>query len=167
MAIMTVRRFEYKVLKARLKPEDTIIILSCDNCAKRSDGLGGEQGLKSLADKLVADGFVVIHKVLLQAACSRKHLKACFDGDTFQKLVAEADVIIPLSCRTGIEMVREFLPDLNILHVTKTLGKGKSTLEGGARLMKPFEGVGIEVDDLEGIPLREAARRLSLFHGSF
>ena len=38
---VTVRLFEYETLKAKLKPEDRIVILSCDSCAKHSAGLGG------------------------------------------------------------------------------------------------------------------------------
>ena len=60
MPTLTVRLFEYDVLKAKLKPDDRILILSCDSCAKKSDGLGGQQALidyrlsKGPGDLLVA-----------------------------------------------------------------------------------------------------------------
>ena len=167
MPTITVRRFEYEVLKAKLTPDDRIVILSCDSCAKQSDGLGGEQGLKSLADKLAADGFSVVHRELLPAACSWEQLKVLLDDDGNRKLFEEADVIIPLSCRAGIEKAKEILPGLRILRVTKTLGKGSFSPETGARLTEPLEGIGIEIDDPEGISLPEAADRLGLYPGSF
>ena len=167
MPTITVRQFEYQELKAKLKPDDRIVIVSCNSCAKQSDGLGGEQGLKSLADKLEADGFSVVHRELLPIACSPKQLRARPDDKGNQKLFEEADIIIPLSCETGIENAKEIIPGLRILRVTKTLGKGSFSPEAGARLTEPLEGIGIEIDDPEGISLPEVADRLGLYSGSF
>jgi len=167
MPTITVRRFEYDALKARLKPDDRIVILSCDSCAKRSDGLGGEQGLKSLADKLAEDGFSVVHRELLPVACAPEQLRVRLDDEANRKLFEEADVIIPLSCRTGIEKAKEMFPALRILRVTKTLGKGSFSPETGARLTEPLEDIEIGIDDPEGISLAEVAERLGLYPGSF
>lgn len=167
MPTITVRRFEYEVLKAKLKPDDRIVILSCDSCAKQSDGLGGEQGLKSLADKLAADGFSVVHRELLPVACSPKQLRVCRDDEGNRKLFEEADVVIPLACRAGEKRVSEILPDIRFLRVTKTLGKGSFSPETGARLTEPRDDVRLEIDDPEGIPLGDAAERLGLHAGSF
>ena len=167
MPTITVRRFEYDELRAKLKPDDRIVILSCDSCAKQSDGLGGERGLKGLADRLTADGFSVVHQELLPVACSSKHLRARLDEEGTRKLFEEADVIIPLSCRAGIEKSKEILPGLRVLRVTKTLGKGSYSPETGARLVEVDEGIEVEIDDAEGISLPEVAGLLGLYPGSF
>lgn len=167
MPTITVRRFDYETLKTKLTPDDKILILSCDSCAKLSDGLGGEQGLNSLASKLAADGFNVIHRELLQVACSSDQLRQRLADETIRALFEYADVIIPLSCRAGIENAKEAVSEPRILVVTKTLGKGTFSPETGARLTEPLEGIEIEMDDEEDISLAEAANRLGLHSGSF
>ncbi len=167
MPTITVRRFEYEVLKTKLRPHDKIVILSCNSCARLSNELGGEQGLKRLADKLAADGFKVIHRELLSVACSPEELRSRLNDEVNRKLFEEADVIIPLTCRAGIERLKKVLPGRRILVVTKTLGKGTCSPETGARLTEPLEGIEIEIDDTEGITLAEAATRLGLYPGSF
>lgn len=167
MPTITVRQFEYQELKAKLKPDDRIVIVSCNSCAKQSDGLGGEQGLKSLADKLADDGFSVVHRELLPVACSAEQLRVRLDDEAIRKLFEEADVIIPLSCGAGMARAKEMLPALRILRVTKTLGKGSFSPETGARLTEPLADIEIGIDDPEGISLSEAAERLGLHPGSF
>ncbi len=162
-----VRRFEYEVLKTKLTPDDRIVILSCDGCAKRNGGLGGEQGLNSLADKLAADGFNVVRRELLPTMCNPEHLRVRLGDEANRKLLEEADVIIPLSCRVGTKIAKGVLPGLTILRAAKTLGKGTFSAETGARLTEPLEGIGIEIDDAEGISLADVADRLGLYPGSF
>ena len=101
MLTITARRFSYDELKAKLKADDRIVIVSCDACAKLSDGLGGEAGLNRLSDKLVADGFNVTHRQLLSYACSAEHVMECLDVETTRELFKEADVVIPLACQAG------------------------------------------------------------------
>jgi len=45
MPTITVRQFDYEELRRRLDPGDRILILSCNACARQSDGLGGKEGL--------------------------------------------------------------------------------------------------------------------------
>ena len=163
---VTVRLFEYETLKAKLKPEDRIVILSCDSCAKHSGGLGGGYALDSLADKLAADGFNVIDRGLLPVGCSAEQLNDHID-EASRKLFEEADVIIPLSCRKGIDRAAEALPGIKILRVTKTLGAGTFSPEDGVRLTAPLDDIEIEIDGADGIALAEAADSLGLCVGSF
>jgi len=164
---VTVRLIEYDELKRKLQPDERIVILSCDSCAKLNDGLGGEQGIKSLADKLLADGFNIVHRELLNVACSPEELKERLNDGEVKKLFEEADVIIPLSCSAGIERVEEAVPKLRILRAMKTLGLGTYSPETGVRLTEPFKGIEIEIDHEDGISLNEAADRLGLYAGSF
>ena len=167
MPIMTVRRFEYEALKSKLTRTDRIVILSCDGCARQSDGLGGEQGLENLADKLEADGFHVVRREVLPIACSPEQLRDRLNDEAGAETLEQTDVVIPLACRMGIRKAEEILPGLRILRVTETLGKGTLSPDGSARLTEPLDDVGIDVDDAEGMPLPEAAARLGLFPGSF
>ncbi len=167
MPTITVRLFEYETLKATLKPEDRIVILSCNSCAKQSDGLGGGQGLKSLADKLVADGFSVVHRELIPVACSATQLTARRDDEGNRRLFEEADVIIPLSCQAGIDTAKDVLTELKVISVTRTVGKGSYSSEAGARLTEPAEDIEIEIDDAGGVSLAEVADRLGLYSGNF
>ena len=167
MPTLSVRLFDYETLKTHLKSEDRIVVLSCDACAKQSGGLGGEAGLNGLADKLAADGFEVSHRELLPVACSPDQLSDRLQDEAARKLFEEADVVIPLACQAGVARSREVLPAAKILVVTRTLGKGPFSPEGGARLTEPLEGVDIEIDDPDGVPIAEAAERLGLHAGRF
>ena len=164
---VAVRRLDYEALKAELTPGDRVVILSCDSCARLSDGLGGEEGLAGLADKLAADGFRVTCREVLPIACSLEQLRACIDGKANRTLFEEADVVIPLACRAGIDKAKEALPGIRVLQVTETLGKGVFSPETGPRLTEPLEELGLEVDGTKGISLAEAADRLGLHAGSF
>ena len=167
MPTITVRLFDYDTLKSKLKPEDTIVVLSCDGCAKQSDGLGGEAGMEGLADRLSGDGFRVVHRELLPIACSHDQLPERLQEERVRRLFDDADVLIALACRAGEERASDVLPDLKMIRVTQTIGRGTYSPEGGARLTEPAEGVELEVDTPEGISLEEAARQLGLQAGSF
>jgi len=164
---VAVRRFDYEALRAELTPNDRIVVLSCDSCARLSDGLGGEQGLAGLADKLTADGFQVSCREVLPIACSLEQLRSCIDDQANRQLFEEADVVIPLACQAGVEKAREALPGVRVLQVTETLGKGVFSPETGARLTEPIESTGLAVDAAKGMPLDEATDRLGLHAGSF
>jgi hypothetical protein len=164
---VTARRYTYEDLKTQLMPEERILILSCDSCAKLNNGLGGEEGAKRLAKKLMDDGFDVAHHELLNVACSPDELKGRLNDLKFRELFEGADVIIPLSCSAGIERFGEAMPKIRILLVTETLGLGTYSPETGVHLTEPFPDIELEINDEEGISLAEAAERLGLYTGSF
>lgn len=164
---VSVRKYTYEELETRLNPADRIVILSCQSCAELNDGLGGETGAAVLAEKLTKNGFRVTSRQLLASACAPDQLKESIRDDEMRSLFSEADVIIPLACRAGIERVEENLPQLNILTVTETLGFGTYSPETGVHLTEPAENIKIVIDDETGITLKEAAARLGLYHGGF
>ena len=45
--ILSVRQMAYEELKGKLDPQERIVVLSCNNCAKKCNGLGGRVGLRS------------------------------------------------------------------------------------------------------------------------
>ena len=167
MLTLSARLFEYEALRTHLKPDDRIVIISCNCCARQSNGLGGQQGLRHLADKLMKDGFKVVHEELLPIACHPELLANRLRDEAVRKLFSTADVIIPLSCQAGEKRAAEILPDLKVIHVTRTLGKGIVSPETGACIMTPGDGIEIDVDPVAGMPLAEVAKLLGLYPGSF
>lgn len=167
MPTITVRQFEYVELVRRLDPGDRILILSCNTCARQSEGLGGRKGLEILAGKLEADGFHVQHQELIPVACSPTQLSNRLQDENVRRLFQEADVIIPLACDAGNDRVKGTLPDIPVLSVTRTLGKGTCSPERGARLTEAAPDVEIEIRDPDGLPIAEAAKQLGFHSGSF
>ena len=165
--IISVRSFEYEMLKKELRSEDKIVIFSCNNCAKKCKGLGGRPGMKSLGDKLEADGFNILHRELCGVACSLDLLRKRAKEEATRAIFEEADVIIPLSCEDGEKALMVVFPDKRIIPVTKTLGIGWGSPKDGVRLTTPLAGVDLEIDSPEGITIDEAANRLGLFAGGF
>lgn len=167
MTTISARLFTYEELKSRLNQQEGIAVFSCDNCARRCHGLGGQEGLTALADKLAADGFPVFCQGLFRALCSRKLVRAWLEDNACQASLAQIGVIIPLACQSGSALVRELFPTCAVLEVTKTLGIGVARPETGVRLVKPESGLGLAADEAQGIPLEEAVIRLGLFAGHF
>lgn len=157
---VSVRKYNYQDLKRELTQKDRIAVLSCDSCARLNDGLGGDMGAENLVKKLMIDGFDVIHKQLLDSACSPAK-------NTIDALFQEADVIIPLACQAGVDRTAKHLKKLKILRVTETLGFGTYSPETGVMLTEPEDAISFEIEGEDGIPVSEAAERLGLYSGSF
>lgn len=165
--IISVRRFEYETLKQQLKPDDKIVILSCNNCAKKCNGLGGRVGLKALGDKLDADGYNVTLRELCGVACSLDLIRKRANEEATRQFFEEADVIIPLSCEDGEDAAAMAFPHTRVLKVTKTLGIGWGSPTDGVRLTTPLAGVELKMNGPEGITIDEAAQQLGLPAGAF
>ena len=165
--IISVRNFDYDTLKGKLQQDEKIIIFSCNNCAKKCNGLGGRAGMKSLGDKLEADGFNILHRELCGVACSLDLIRKRSKEESTKALFEEADVIIPLSCEDGERALPVVFPDKKTIRITKTLGIGWASPKDGVRLTTPLAGVELEIDSPQGITIDEAADRLSLFAGGF
>jgi hypothetical protein len=164
---ITVRQFEYEELRRQLQPADKILIISCNACARQSDGLGGEEGLQRLSARLTADGYRVHHRELVPVACSLTLLKDRLEDEKARGLLHDADIVIPLACRAGEERIGETLPGIHMIRVTKTLGKGSYSPETGALLTDPLPDIGLEIEDPMGMLISNAAKQLGLPSGSF
>ena len=165
--IISVRRIEYDGLKEQLSPEDKIIVMSCNNCAKKCKGLGGRPGLASLSDKLEADGFNVIHRELCGISCSVDLNRRRAKEESTSKFFEDADVIIPLACEEGEEAAAFAFPDKRVMKVTKTLGAGWGSPSVGVRLTNPVADVDLKIEDPQGITIDDAAAQLGLYAGGF
>ena len=167
MPTISVRQYDYAGLKTKLKHTDKIVIVSCNSCARQCANLGGENGLQALAGKLEFDGFKVVHCELVPTACSVDHWRKLLENKTTRTRLEEADVLISLSCKAGEKEAAETAGRVRLLRVTKTLGEGTFSPETGALLTEPMAGVEVDIDEPEGLPISEAAKRLGLHHGSF
>lgn len=165
--IISVRQLDYDSVKSKLKPEDKIIVLSCNNCAKKCNGLGGRPGLAALADKLEADGFNVIHRELIGLACSVDLNIKRTKEDATRKFFEEANVIIPLSCEEGEAAAEMVYSNAKVMPVTKTVGCGWGSPSVGVRVTTPAAGLDLNIDGPDGITIDEAAEQLGLLAGGF
>jgi hypothetical protein len=165
--IISARRFDYDELKQQLDADDKIIVLSCNNCAKKCDGLGGRVGLAALADKLEADGYKVILRELCGIGCSLDMVRERGRNEATAALFEQADVIIPLACEDGEHTAAFVFPTARVLQVTRTLGIGWVSPQAGLRLCAPLAGVELPHTGPEGLSLQEAADHMNLPCGSF
>ncbi len=165
--IISLRLFEYPELRAQLQPADRVVVLSCNNCAKKCKGMGGRVGMAALADKLEADGVEVVWRELCGVACSVDLIRRRANEEATRPAFEQATAIIPLACEDGEEAVAHVFPDKKVLRVTKTLGCGWGSPKVGVRLVKALHGVPLEIDFPEGITIDEAAQRLELYAGAF
>ena len=165
--IVSVRQLDYDTLKSKLDPSQKIIVMSCNNCAKKCKGLGGRAGLASLSDKLEADGFNVVHRELCGISCSVDLNAKRAKEDVTKPFFDEADVIIPLACEEGEAAAEIAFPDKKVMKVTKTVGCGWGSPTVGVRITTPAAGVKLKIDSPEGITIDEAAQQLGLFAGGF
>ncbi|AIS51334.1 hypothetical protein TKV_c01290 [Thermoanaerobacter kivui] len=165
---IVVRTKTYDDLKAWLKPDDKIILMSCNVCAKGC-GVGGERILERLQKKLEKDGFNVIYSTLAGFTCNRdilEDLKTCpFTAKYFE----EATVIIPIACHDGIENVEHVFTDKRVFHGYKSLGVGSVSVKEGIKLEIPFDASLIEKLGIgeDGIPIKDAAAKLGYYTGPF
>jgi hypothetical protein len=163
--IIAMRRMTYAALRDSLDRRAKIVVLSCNNCAKVY-GLGGRAGLRALADKLEGDGFDVIRRELVGFGCAldlvAKRRKDPATKDWFD----QADVILPLACEHGQQSIQMAFPDKLVPDLSKTVGIGWWTPDS-ARLTHCVSGVDLTIDDPQGMPLEEVARRLDLEVGPF
>ena len=164
--ILSIRKFEYEELKSQLQPEDAVVVLSCNNCAKKCVGLGGRPGLKALSDKLEGDGFTVVRE-LVGIGCSVDLVRKRGKEPATAQAFADADVLIPLACEDGEAAAAWAFPDKRLIRVTKTLGCGWGSPTAGVHLSEVIDGVELDCPAPMGITLQEAAAQLGLPYGAF
>ena len=165
--ILSVRRMSYDDLTGLLADGDKIVVLSCNNCAKKCLGLGGRVGLAALADKLEADGHDVIRRELIGFACSVDLVGKRAKEDSTRAWFEEADVILTLACEDGEVAVRNAFPSARVPKLNRTLGIGWGSPSVGVRLTHCIGGIELDIPLPQGMPLGEAAEKLGLEAGSF
>ncbi|QSZ27283.1 hypothetical protein ACETAC_10690 [Aceticella autotrophica] len=165
---IVVRTKTYEELKEWLKPDDKIVLMSCNVCVKGC-GLGGKRILERLQKKLEKDGYKVIFSELAGFTCNRDILEDMKTSPVTKKYFDEATAIIPIACHDGIENVEHVFNDKRIFHGYKSLGVGSISLKEGVKLEVPFDASLIEklgIGD-DGILIKDAAQKLGYYTGGF
>lgn len=164
--ICSLRTTDIDGLCARLDPHARIAIISCDKCARQSDGLGGQSGMDSLAQALESRGFSVAARILCAEACvAEKLARAVADPET-KAALENSTVILPLACANSTKSIAS-VSDLPRETIVESIGAGEWSPETGAILKWPHEGSLLSVDEKTGMPLRDAARALERGHGPY
>jgi ferredoxin len=163
--IISFRSSSYENLKGALKPEDRIVIISCNTCVVPC-GVGGKQAMHTLKRMLVSDGFSVEGTDLISIGCTTTLVQRHRDDPKKREMYDAATVIIPLICENGLIGVREVFSDKRVLQVISTAGTGNFTMDRGVVLTHPFEQTGLARSD-EGYDLSEVAEKLGYFSDFF
>lgn len=166
--IISVKSKNYEDLVNELKPNSKVIVLSCNNCAKKCMGLGGRVGMKALSDKLVASGVNVVRQELIGFACAIDLIAKRKIEESTAEAFRTADTILTLACEDGEVAVRNVFPDKEVPNLSKTLGIGWGSPVTGVRLTNCIAGIDLEIEDPAlGISIKDAADRLGLPVGSY
>lgn len=104
----------YETITEQLSPEDTISIVSCNNCV-RVVGTGGEEKMKELALRLREDGYDVKDGFLITKACPQPYMGAV-------KLSPRVDTVVVLACYAGWSNAKRMFPGLKVVFTTKSVG---------------------------------------------
>lgn len=118
----------YGMIRTQLTKEDKISIVSCNTCVRICE-TGGEKAMNELADKLSKDGFTVLNKDLIGAAC---------DFDQIKDKKVGGNAIIVLACDAGIYNLKKLFPEKKIIPALDTIGLGVWDEKGDITLIKSF-----------------------------
>lgn len=119
----------FGMIKAELKKEDKIGIVSCNSCVRICE-TGGKEAMKELADRLKKEGFNVVDMDLIGMAC---------DFDQLKKDELKGDVTIVLACDAGVYNLKKLFPNRKIVRALDTVGLGAYDEKGDIILVKEFE----------------------------
>jgi len=121
----------YEAVTKELSQEDTISIISCNNCV-RVAGTGGEEKMKELAFKLRKDGYQVKEGFLITKACPQPYMGAV-------QLNPMVDTVIVLACYAGLSNAKRRFPGLKVIRTTEDIGLLiTDTDKGVVKLAKAF-----------------------------
>ncbi|MFW9991114.1 MAG: hypothetical protein ACFFD4_03555 [Candidatus Odinarchaeota archaeon] len=159
--IVSLTKITYDKLTNQLTKDDKIAIWTCNLCIKLC-GVGGEIVAENLADKLREDGYNVIHVETIGYGCHMGLVRDRTRDPVTKPIFEKVDTIISIVCTDGNEKVeRVFRKGRKFVFVTETVGVGAYNTETGMRLQLPLVETGLKARD-EGIPLKEAAKKLNM-----
>jgi len=164
--IISLRCMTYDELKTKLKKEDKVVVMACNNCIKFCDELGGRKSMNDLADKLEKDGYDIVRRELIGMSCLQDLVRKRKTDEATREAFEEATAIVPLVCEDGYENVKFVFSDKNVINATKTIGLGVFSTNKGMCINYPFEDTGLE-PSVEGITLKDAAKKMGLHSGPY
>lgn len=122
----------YEAITEQLTGNDTISIISCNNCV-RVAGTGGEEKMRELAFRLREDGYHVEDGFLITKACPQPYMGAVKPGP-------RVDTVIVLACYAGWSNAKRRFPGLKVVRTTEDIGLLiTDTDKGVVKLAKVFD----------------------------
>ncbi|MCD6478040.1 MAG: hypothetical protein J7K87_03480 [Candidatus Aenigmarchaeota archaeon] len=120
----------FGILKAELKKDDRISIVSCNECA-RLCGTGGKEGLEEMKKLLMDNGYNVVDTFLLAPVC---------DKDLDKRVVKpHGNVILVLACDSGYHNIKILFKDKKVIPALDTIGLGAFDEKGDIFLIREFK----------------------------
>ncbi|MEJ2240774.1 MAG: hypothetical protein P8Y18_01335 [Candidatus Bathyarchaeota archaeon] len=119
----------YGIIRGMLNKWKKTGIISCNSCARACE-TGGKDKMEELAARLKDDGYNVVDTALIPMACNL---------DLAKKPQLEADVLVMLTCDSGVETFRELYPSKKIVDACITTGVGARDGSGDIYLMRKFK----------------------------
>ena len=163
--IMTLRTMDYDSLRALLPEDARLLIWSCNTCARICGGFGGKESAAALETLLREDGVEVVANETIAATCFQGAVRKRLANEEFREKVLSATHVIPLTCMTGLTVLLQEMPHLQVIEVGRTVGLGFLSDDGGSVLTdSTIEGLDIPEG---GMPLEEVAEALGMFLGPF
>ena len=124
---------EYETITNELSKDDTIALISCNNCV-RVAGTGGEDKMKELALRLREDGYNVKEGFLLTKACPQPYMGTV-------QLSPLVDTVIVLACTAGWSTANRVFPNRKVIRSLKDVGLLiTDTDKGVVKIAKSFDG---------------------------
>lgn len=163
--IVSLRSMSYPDLKNQLKPDDKIVLITCNMCINFC-GIGGTAGMSKLENMLRADGYEVTGQDLISIACTVNLIEKHKDDSDKKAMYDDATVVIPLLCEDGLEAAEHVFRGKKIIHIAQTVGIGDFTMDKGVVLTTPFENTGLEKNP-DGYTIDEIAEKLNLYSTFF
>jgi coenzyme F420-reducing hydrogenase beta subunit len=161
--IVVLRDLDYEELKAKLDPDDRIIVWSCNDCTKYC-GLGGRKNLNTLADALEKDGYNILRRELVGVSCQLNLIRERTKHPSTKEIFDEATAIIVLACTDGFLKVQRVFRKKKVIQIGISVGLGTYSKKEGMKLVIPLEETGLE-PSVEGMSLDKAAKKLNLKSG--
>ena len=137
---MIARDREYAQLRDELKGK-SVVIWTCNTCARLCNGLGGDDAAERMASSLERDGITVEGILSTSASCLKGKVRQKED----KKILDKADIILTMTCDIG-SMCAGDVFSMEAINPFVTLGTGY--VDEGRRLFVMVEGVPKELSEV-------------------
>ena len=121
----------FGMIKAELKKDDKISIISCNQCA-RMCGTGGKEGLEEMKEDLEKEGYNTVDEFIFAPVC---------DKDLDKKILKnlKGNVILVLACDAGVLNLETMFKTKKVIAALNTHGLGSFDEKGNIFMVREFE----------------------------
>ena len=121
----------FGMIKAELKKNDKISIVSCNQCA-RLCGTGGKEGLKEMKEDLKKEGYTTADEFVFAPVCDKD-----LDKKILKKI--KGNVILVLACDAGVLNLKTMFKNKKVIAALNTHGLGSYDEKGNIFMVREFE----------------------------